>query len=264
MQRIRGMVPLRAARAVGIQMLSLAGALLACATMQTTSQAGTLGPYLQVRAGDQSFDVMLVTRDEGKTWLIGEQGEGWSHTSRDEWEITLGGEFNTDPFIAYGIAVVDFGAPTAFGFSFFTPIVPTGPATVVTASLVGGLTDATGDGISITPTVNAPFLQHSYATAPATTMGVDVGLGFAAGAGPPGSFYGYGPFAAGPIPGPVGVWTGLGVDLDFTLSGGGDIAALTGFSSINTVPEPSTIAMTVLGLIGLVGSALRRRRISVP
>jgi hypothetical protein len=92
-------------------------------------------------------------------------------------------------------------------------------------------------------------------------MGVDVGLPFATGPGPPGSLYAYGPFSAGPIPGPVGVWTFLSITTSFTLSGGGDVAALTGFVSIDAVaiPEPSTCVLAGLGLVVLIGYRARRR-----
>jgi hypothetical protein len=64
-----------------------------------------------------------------------------------------------DPSIAYGLAVVDFGALSAFGFVFGTPIVPTASPKVVSATLVGGLTDTGGNGVSISPI--GPTIQSS-------------------------------------------------------------------------------------------------------
>jgi hypothetical protein len=172
--------------------------------------------------------------------------------------IRLNYNGDTDPFIAYGIAVVDLGAPSTFGFIFATPIVPTGPMTVVSGSLVGGLTDATGDGVSITP-FGQPTVQESSVGFPLTNMGVGVGGAFASGPGAPGALYAYGPHASGTIAGPTGPWTFLQINTSFTLSGGGDAAALTGFASVETappVPEPASLSLLGMGALGL----LRRRR----
>jgi hypothetical protein len=178
----------------------------------------------------------------------------------DEFSVELTGFLNPDPSIAYGIAVVDFGAPSVFGFSFGTPITPVGSPNTVNGSIVGGLTDFSGNGVSMTPT--GAFLQSASVGFPLTSMGVDVGPAFLAPAGPPGAFHTYGPFAAGPFLGPgPGPWTFLTVSAGFALSGDSDVAALTGFASIDEsgttpVPEPTTLTLVVMG----VGTALLRRR----
>lgn len=219
-----------------------------------------LGPMVQVEVttGDvrEVFEVKLIEGDKG--WAFDQSFEA------DEFEISLDGDLNPDPSIAYGIAVVDFGAPSIFGFSFFTPIVPTGLPTTVSASVAGGLTDFTGDGVSLTPT--GASLQSSSVFFPMTSMGVDVGPAFAAGPGPAGAVHTYGPHAAGPTAGPSGLWTGLGVSTSFALSGGGDVAALTGFASVETrsaVPEygPGVAGAIAIGLI-LVAGTIRRRRLA--
>lgn len=248
-----GMLRPRRGALIGAALLLIVAAV---APMRARAESA---PYALFIADDQRFEIPVVLGSDKKSWVIGENGEGWSHEEAG-WECTIGGTLNPDPSIAYGIAAIDLGAPSLFGFFFFTPIVPTGSPNTVTASIVGGLTDFTGDGIAIVPTIGGT-LQRSYVTAPATSMGVDVGPGFAAGAGPPGSFYAYGPHVAGPMAGPgPGPWTGLGVDLTFGLSGGGDIAVLTGFASINAVPEPATLSLFGLGLGAIGALAFRRRR----
>jgi hypothetical protein len=55
------------------------------------------------------------------------------------------------------------------------------------------------------------------------------------------------------------VWTSLQSRVEFTLSGDGDIASITGFASI--VPEPSTLALVAIGAMSILGRvALRRRK----
>jgi len=179
-----------------------------------------------------------------------------------EFQLELSGVLDPDPSILYAIAVVDFGAPSVFGFAFFTPIVPTGFPNTVDSSLTGGLIDFEGDGISLTPT--AATLQTSSVGGPLTGMGVDLGPAFAAPPSSRGAPYAYGPYTAGPIPGPgPGPWTTLQVDVGFGLSGGGDSVALTGFAQILEggiiIPETGANGSMAL-LAGLVGGCYWRRR----
>lgn len=160
--------------------------------------------------------------------------------------------------LAYGIAVSNFGnAPINFAFTFSTPMsLDAGPATVV-SSIVGGLTDFGGDGVAL-GLVN-PYLttQRSFAGvgSPTDNLGVDVGNAFAVGAGSAGSLYNYGAFASPVTPG-VGGWDVLELKLDFSLSGGRDIAVITGYTDIKVVPTPGAVAL--IGASGLI--AARRRR----
>lgn len=157
--------------------------------------------------------------------------------------------------ITYGIAVIDSGAASSFSFSFSMPITLDPGATTIGSSIVGGMTDFTGDGVSVSTTGGFLTLQRSYVSGPLTNLGVDVGGNQAYGAGTAGSLYTYGPVATGPIAGgDMSAFTTLSVDLDFLASGNGDVIVLTGFTDI-VVPAPATLAL--LGGMGLVA---RRRR----
>jgi len=186
-----------------------------------------------------------------------ESFSGFDWTGEDGTHVGISGVLDPDPSISYGITVTDFGLPSVFGFFFSTPIIVGATPTTVDASVVGGLTDFTGNGVTITPT--AAFLQIADVGAPTTNMGVNVGGPVSGGPGPPLAGYTYGAFLDGPQPGPAGPWTTLSLTVGFSLSGGQDTASLTGFAQIVEVPEPSSVCMLAMGALGLLYFARRRR-----
>jgi hypothetical protein len=208
------------------------------------------------RVGNTFYDLQLEeTQEDGKVaWNINSQT-----FTTSSWQVTVSGKLNPDPYISYVIGVQNFSSnPLSFLFSFIVPISIPNVSTLVQGSIVGGLTDTTGDGISIFPT--AFDVQHSYVFTPQTSMGVDVGKSVVAGAGSPGALYNYGPYIKGIQPGPGGPWIAFMTTAGFQLSGNNDIAALTGYSSIDPVPEPATMILLGTGLIGLASGFRKKLR----
>ncbi|MBX9631137.1 MAG: PEP-CTERM sorting domain-containing protein [Burkholderiales bacterium] len=226
-----------------------AGAVLALLEA-APGQAAVIAPTITVTVDGQVHEIPYTTafKDAGaagvaETYVV----DGYKIVAVDEYEIAITRALlDPDPSISYSLSVTDFGAPSTFMFTFFTPIVPTGFPNLVTASLAGTLTDSTGDGVTITPV--GPTIQTSFVGAPLTTMGVGVDIGE----------------SVGPIAGPGGsTWTQLSVETGFTLSGGGDVAALLGFAGIvegqlpTRVPEPGALALVGVAFAALL--AARRR-----
>jgi hypothetical protein len=175
-------------------------------------------------------------------------------------QVTITGNASADPTISYGLAVTDFGAPSIFAFLFSIPVLagelPALP-TVISSSIVGGLTDYSGDGVTITALNTSGLVQDNYLEGVAFTWSVGPTASF--GPGSAGSLYTYGAYTFGPAAGPSGPYTGLfTTTVSFGLSGFGDVAALTGFCSINPVPLPPTLLLMGSGLLGLVGFRMRK------
>jgi len=211
----------------------------------------------EITKGEKNGETIFTLLDPV---VIGGTDNGFEITS-----LTV--DFNQDPFIDYGLVVKDFGAPSIFAFSFATPIVPTANPASVSASYSAAFTDSDGafkvdpvgldgDGDGIDEIQSFSVFDGSLKNA-----GVDLGAAYVGGAGsgnPPNE-------AAGPIAAPLGgAFTGLELDVDFQLTGGGDIYSATGRGEINAtprVPEPgSTLSLLGMAGIGLgVCSRLRRK-----
>jgi hypothetical protein len=214
-----------------------------------TTSAMALG--VTISSGGESFDLSYVQGPNG--FLIPEQTINFLGGDK----VTISSNASADPLISYGLAVNDFGAPSSFAFSFSISVIagelPAMP-TVVNSSIVGGLTDYTGDGVSITAINPTGLVQNNNLQGVAFTWSVGPSVSF--GPGGQGSLYAYGPYIFGPSAGPSGPYVGtFTTNVEFSLSGGSDIAVLTGSCSINPapIPLPPTVLLLGSGLLGLVG-----------
>jgi hypothetical protein len=211
--------------------------------------------------------------EEGKTYYVIDHPP----ILTPEYEVRVSGAADPDPAITYGLAVTDLGAPSSFSLTFTSPIVPTGPPTFSHAYVSGGLNNVAGGGVTLTPGlpdsdgdgIGEVQVASLSSGGPLVNMGVDVGP-LSTNSGPVGAHYAYPPapasvYSAGPIAGPAGgPWTSISVTAAFGLSGGGDIAALSGLASV-AVPEPSTwLLVSAAGIFAWFRIRRPRHTISSP
>ncbi len=161
-----------------------------------------------------------------------------------------------DAQIAYGLSTIDTGVPSTFAFSFSVPIALDPGPVKAESSIVGGLTDFTGDGVGIAVNGLPKIQQLSVTGGDPNTALVNVGESVSIGAGPPGANATYGSYAVPLTAVPAGTWQFLKLDANFTSSGNSDITALTGFGRLVVVPAPASMALVALG----AGVLVHRRR----
>jgi len=191
--------------------------------------------------------------------------------------VSLVVAYKEDPFISYGMAVIDDGAPSSFSASFSTAVSPIviGP-NQVKSSMALSATDGGSDGVSVTalaPLAGIPVDGDGITELQVTTVsdggprhniGLDLGGPGVVFTNPPESDT-WGPFNQGPVAGPVSSagWNNIQIDVNFQGSGGGDIYTLNGRSDIvpaPSVPEFPTAALPAALVVGLVGAVMFIRK----
>ena len=214
-----------------------------------------------IDADCQDVSSQLVYNQENGTYEIPEAGINISSTDGDQVNLTAG-MIDPDPFITYGVSVLDSGAPSTFGFSFSSPVAPTVTAPgVVTASISGSVTEGSGGTVVVTPTAPPAgisqdgtdngalpdeiqvFSLSSDGGSNWINAGVDVGTAFTSpnllvtqSANYPATNT---PAVAGPAS--ASPFDFMRLDLNFMLSGGGDIFTVNGALPLTRYlsPQPS-------------------------
>ncbi len=240
-----------------VQKLACTAACLLCvALLATPSSAGTLNTTeVGVVVDGEAFFAPIELDDKGVGIV-----EQFVHEKPGEWKVTLNALLDPDPEILYAASVIDFGAPSSFGFLFSQAIVPTTAPGIVSHTHSSSTTDGGGGaGTPVTalpppaiiPTDGAPdeiavYTLSTNGGASFLNAGMDLSPSFV-GAAPSDT---QGPFSEGPSAGPAlaGAYNLMRVDLNFGMDGNGDIYTFNGRATV--IPEPSTIALLlVAGLL---------------
>ena len=164
-----------------------------------------------------------------------------------------------EPYLDYGLAVRDSGAPSTFSFVFGGPISPALQCVWGSSSLSGSTTDGGIDGVTITPTDPSGKVQITTISDGISTVNIGHDLG------PTATLFGqsavYGPFNEGFGPAKflsTSGWNSIQMDVKFQLSGGGDILTMNGRSDIaettgcNGQAEFPSLFFPAVALIGML------------
>lgn len=209
---------------------------------------------------------------------------GWHYTdcvgpcdggAGDELDLTLSFLLKPDPQIIYASSVIDFGAPSTFGFIFSQGIVATAAPGTASHTYSASTTDGDGNPLTgsvtvtpVAPPVGIPVDSDGTPEVSVYTLSTNGGVTFLNAeldlgplfVGGPGSDS-HGPFNPASVAGPAGSgsYDVMRVDVNFSLTGGNDAYAFTGAALIEA-PEPALVATLGLGLAGLALHARRRFR----
>ncbi len=174
---------------------------------------------------------------------------------------------NVDPFMTYGLSVKNnTGSTNSYGFVFGESLLPaiSGAYTVtsdISGSLVNGVAgSALNLGVTSGSTIQKVVLKES-AYLGTYSAGVDVGNAYTNAGAPAGSItYSGNGLQSATANGSSGLYTYDSWEFraDFSLTGGKDVATLSGYAEIAPIPEIETYAMFAAGLLGM-GMVLRRQ-----
>jgi hypothetical protein len=198
-------------------------------------------------------------------WRIGTgpNDEQFFHQTA-EGSVRMFGALDPDPMITFASTAIDIGAPSSFSFSYVLPLAPVVNNPSVVKDSFGG--SVAGSNVTVTalaPPAGIPVDADGIDEVQVFTLSDDngatwqnVGLDLMPDTSVPGLGGSVGAFNEGPIATIAGgPWTHMRADINFSLTGGGDIFAFNGAKIL--VPEPGT-----LGLLWIVFAAfcMGRRR----
>jgi hypothetical protein len=189
-----------------------------------------------------------------------------------EGQITLtDSHLDPDPSLLFGSVALDFGGPSNFSYTFILPLAPTvSNPSVVSDSFSGSVTNGPNPqldgGVTVTarmPPAVIPEDADGITEMQVYTLsddggstwknvGLDVGMTEFVPLGPSASGL-TASYNEGPIPtiphAPNMPWTHMRADVNFQLSGGGDIFTFNGAKVLESViPEPGTLLLAVIPL----------------
>jgi hypothetical protein len=238
--------------------LAVVGLLATGASRADTLPADALQMTFSAGGMDWTIDQLPVvyspgTKEnpgEGGTWTIDNLTVPGLLTITD-WTS----EADADPFVTNNLTVTNIsGVVQTFDVIVTSPVVPTGPQTLMTGSLTVGITNTASGGVTLTDAAAPVYQAYIDGVVQQTLLNPAYSLSCAP------------PFCSNsqfPSPGFVnvlgpGAATNIAIRIRFTLTPG-DSAAITSVFNIDAVPEPVTAAMLGLGLVGLAiaGSRLR-------
>ena len=246
----------------------LGSALLALLVTALAGGANALATASLSVNGETPIAITLQT--DGKVWYALDEV-----ITGDDWSVEIDVVLDPDPSITYGLAVQNnSGGALSFSFLFSQNITPTSAPGFVNTSYSASTTNGGGGAGTVTITPAAPPFgtpEDGDATTETAVFnlsndgggtlfnaGIDLGQAFSSNpaltsdTAPPENS----PVIAGPLG--AGTYDFMQLDVNFTLSGGGDIATLNG--SARVVPEPGTAALLGLGLLGIAYRSRRRAR----